>query len=377
MRTSSRGKTRPGKVRDGSPERAFLDIELDERDGLARLADPRLFCESRRPFARRLLEALCAHSDVRRAEIDLATFTCSVDFDLTASMPAIMADVLVSAVRSASAGDRSAHWWRPQRRARWSTLTAYQSRGEVSIWESYADPSGAAHLRHRGPAIDRAARSWLSERIARVDGVERSGISRWSKQLTVSCGTAEAPVQRRTIDRLERILEGLPPIDPRGGTSTSGICRWVPSAAFGIAGGAKRLGYLTMAGGAFALTLVGLVVPGIPTVPFLLATSYYLARSSPRLDALLRRTPLFGPVLQEWEEHHAVSLSSKLKLMGLTGAIVVLTIVFVPMNPIAIPAIIVVASLSAYGIARMPSLEAEPHGALEVNGPKQLPAPAV
>ena len=47
-----------------------------------------------------------------------------------------------------------------------------------------------------------------------------------------------------------------------------------------VATGAKRVGYLVLAGGAFAMTLVALVVPGIPTVPFLLATSYCLARSS-------------------------------------------------------------------------------------------------
>ena len=35
------------------------------------------------------------------------------------------------------------------------------------------------------------------------------------------------------------------------------------------------------------MTLVGLVVPGIPTVPFLLATSFYLARSSPSMNERL------------------------------------------------------------------------------------------
>ena len=77
--------------------------------------------------------------------------------------------------------------------------------------------------------------------------------------------------------------------------------------------------YLALAGGSFAMTLVGLVVPGIPTVPFLLTTSYYLARSSRRLDERLRRTPLFGPILVEWERRHGLSRSSKLKLMGLTA----------------------------------------------------------
>ena len=36
----------------------------------------------------------------------------------------------------------------------------------------------------------------------------------------------------------------------------------------------RCLMYMALAGGAFSITLVGLVVPGIPTVPILLATSF-------------------------------------------------------------------------------------------------------
>ena len=40
------------------------------------------------------------------------------------------------------------------------------------------------------------------------------------------------------------------------------------------------------------MTFVGLVVPGIPTVPFLLASSYYLARSSRTLHKRLLESRL-------------------------------------------------------------------------------------
>ena len=88
-----------------------------------------------------------------------------------------------------------------------------------------------------------------------------------------------------------------------------------------------------MAGGAFALTLVGLVVPGIPTVPFLLATSYYLARSSPRLDAILLNSIFFGPILREWESCQGLSPWSKGKLIGLSASIVAVTIAVTPIGP--------------------------------------------
>ena len=94
------------------------------------------------------------------------------------------------------------------------------------------------------------------------------------------------------------------------------------------------------------MTLVGLVVPGVPTVPFLLATSYYLARSSPRLNERLRRTAFFGPILQEWEGHAALGLASKGKLIGLTATIVVVTVVLAPLTPLALSVILLISSLS-------------------------------
>ncbi len=132
-----------------------------------------------------------------------------------------------------------------------------------------------------------------------------------------------------------------------------------------------------MAGGAFTLTLVGLVVPGVPTVPFLLATSYYLARSSPALNERLRRTALFGPILREWEGHGALSLASKGKLIGLTATIVVVTVVLAPLTPLALSVILLVSSLSVYGVARMPGLTGDGQTEVPVGGRTLLPLPAL
>ena len=123
-----------------------------------------------------------------------------------------------------------------------------------------------------------------------------------------------------------------------------------------VATGVRRLRYLALAGGSFAMTLLGLVVPGIPTVPFLLATSYYLARSSPRLNDRLRRTAFFGPILVEWEQHQGLSRTSKAKLIGLTAAIVVVTVALSAASPVVLVVILVIALFSAIGIARIPGL---------------------
>ena len=122
---------------------------------------------------------------------------------------------------------------------------------------------------------------------------------------------------------------------------------------------------LAKAAGAFALTLVGLVVPGIPTVPFLLATSYYLARSSPRLNKALLNSAFFGPILREWEAHRGLSAYSKGKLIGLTAAIVVVTVVVTPMNSLVLIVILLISLVSFYEIFRLPGVPVQPREKLQ------------
>jgi uncharacterized membrane protein YbaN (DUF454 family) len=167
----------------------------------------------------------------------------------------------------------------------------------------------------------------------------------------------DSPLSDRLLDTVEQALACL----SAGDLVELALVR--PREADGqpaVASGPKRLLYMAMAGGAFSLTLVGLVVPGIPTVPFLLATSYYLARSSPALNDRLRRTSFFGPILREWEEQHALSRESKGKLTGLTLAVVGITLVLAPFSVLTLVIILFISSLSIYGIARMPELPDEP-----------------
>jgi uncharacterized membrane protein YbaN (DUF454 family) len=355
-------------------DNACLEIELDERTGLGRVVDARLFQPARREYARRLLEALCKHSGVRKAEVDLASSTCRVEFDLASNTRAVMGGILGEALRAASARAGKTLWWR--RSPRWSTLTAYRSFGDLLLWETYADEPGIVRLLHRGHARDRAAASRLADSLAGLEGVERCYVSLWSHRITIDCGPDAGPLAGRMVDRVERILEGRRAADPREAALRSGAAPAATDAPLIAATVWKRLRYMAMAGGAFTMTLVGLVVPGVPTVPFLLTTSYYLARSSPALNERLRRTAFFGPILQEWEGHGALSLTSKGKLIGLTATIVVVTVVLAPLTPLALSLILLISSLSVYGVTRMPALTRDGQARARAGMGTTLPLPA-
>lgn len=54
------------------------------------------------------------------------------------------------------------------------------------------------------------------------------------------------------------------------------------------------------------LALLGLVLPIMPTVPFLIVAAYGFNRSSPRFHAMLMNHRIFGPQIQEWHDHRAI-----------------------------------------------------------------------
>ncbi|OCX65337.1 hypothetical protein BFP70_09730 [Thioclava sp. SK-1] len=62
---------------------------------------------------------------------------------------------------------------------------------------------------------------------------------------------------------------------------------------------------------AFSLGLIGVVLPLLPTVPFMLLAAMCFARSSERLHHWLITHPRFGPPIANWQEHGAISRRAK------------------------------------------------------------------
>jgi uncharacterized membrane protein YbaN (DUF454 family) len=79
---------------------------------------------------------------------------------------------------------------------------------------------------------------------------------------------------------------------------------------------------------ALGLGLVGIVVPGLPTVPFVLLSAYAAARGSRRLHAWLLAHPQFGPLIRDWQAQGAVSRRAKwlaTVMMAAAGVLMALT----------------------------------------------------
>lgn len=77
--------------------------------------------------------------------------------------------------------------------------------------------------------------------------------------------------------------------------------------------GGRMTRFLALILAYFFLTLavVGMFLPGLPTVPFLLLTAWFAARGSERLHRWLYAHPQLGKLLIDWEQQGAVSRTSK------------------------------------------------------------------
>lgn len=94
------------------------------------------------------------------------------------------------------------------------------------------------------------------------------------------------------------------------------------------------------------LGTIGIIVPGLPTTPFLLLTAIFYVKSSDRLYAWLLGHKLFGKIVRDYREKRAISVRSKSISLCLMWTMILLS-VFVFIDPLAVK--VVVLALGAIG----------------------------
>lgn len=87
---------------------------------------------------------------------------------------------------------------------------------------------------------------------------------------------------------------------------------------------------LFVALGVFALALgvAGIVLPVLPTTPFVLLAAACFARGSPRFHGWLLNHPLFGPIIVEWQEYGSIPWRTKITALVLMSITLGVSIVF-------------------------------------------------
>ena len=92
----------------------------------------------------------------------------------------------------------------------------------------------------------------------------------------------------------------------------------------------KRGFFLILGLSSLVAGLIGILLPLIPTVPFILLSAYCFARSSQRLHTWLHQHPWFADALQNWNEERALRRPLKRKAMWMTLLSFSISILVVP-----------------------------------------------
>lgn len=79
------------------------------------------------------------------------------------------------------------------------------------------------------------------------------------------------------------------------------------------------------------LATLGVVLPLLPTTPFLLLAGWCFARSSPRFHHWLLHRSWFGSYLRHWQQNRALPKGAKPKAVALILVTFAVSIYFVPL----------------------------------------------
>lgn len=90
----------------------------------------------------------------------------------------------------------------------------------------------------------------------------------------------------------------------------------------------KRYAYLLMGLLALALGGLGIFLPILPTVPFMILAAFCFARSSPRLETWLVEHEKFGSHIKAWRDHGAISRKGKIMASLAFAFSVIIALIF-------------------------------------------------
>lgn len=88
----------------------------------------------------------------------------------------------------------------------------------------------------------------------------------------------------------------------------------------------KKLAFLFVGWTSLVLGVIGIVLPLLPTTPFVLLSAYCFSRSSRRFHHWLLNHKLFGPICRDWEQGGVIRL--KAKILATVSIVLMLSLSF-------------------------------------------------
>ena len=96
-----------------------------------------------------------------------------------------------------------------------------------------------------------------------------------------------------------------------------------------------RYFYIALGWLAVGLGVIGVVLPVLPTTPFLLVAAFAFGKGSPEARAWLIEHAHFGPAIRNWEENGAISRGAKVLAVSMMALVLAASLIL-GVNPVVI-----------------------------------------
>ncbi|MBK6289706.1 MAG: YbaN family protein [Gammaproteobacteria bacterium] len=113
--------------------------------------------------------------------------------------------------------------------------------------------------------------------------------------------------------------------------------------------------YVVLGFTALALGIAGVVLPVLPTTPFVLLAAACFARGSTRFHDWLLAHALFGPMISEWQQYGSIPWRTKIVAIVLMSSTLTVSIVFFVEPPRLRAALALMGLVLAVWLYRVPS----------------------
>jgi uncharacterized protein len=105
------------------------------------------------------------------------------------------------------------------------------------------------------------------------------------------------------------------------------------------------------------LGLIGVVLPGLPTTPFVLLAAACYAKASPRLYGWLLNHRFLGPMVRDWEQHRSLTRRTKTIAITSMAVMVGLSAWSFRHQPVVLGVLLAAAAVGLVVVARIPTRE--------------------
>lgn len=117
----------------------------------------------------------------------------------------------------------------------------------------------------------------------------------------------------------------------------------------------RRLGrglWLILGFSALVIGAIGIVLPILPTTPFVIVSAFAFGKLSKRFQCMLEESRVFGPIIADWRANGAIASEYKTLVILMMGAALALSVAFSVSAAVLIVQVVCMTAAAAFIFTR-------------------------